>query len=592
MGRLENLSGNNGSNDPLTAEQIVKTVTHDLRNLQQEVVAHLNQDVRQLQAEKSRLVNDIERLREQRKQLEEHNQVILSDKQLLQQQVWAKQLAYVLANHLHAALIQRLHQTIETHTPDGQSHLPTTAVTHEQSETVYQGLASLDTTLNRTFTALRHDLNSYQSSLAQQLSRMHNLEQQGEAILEALVNRLTQHLRVEAARVQAENTAGAGRYRTDGASPQSDPLPLRRPPNILPVAPAIAPEPPVAPVRAPQRYGFSQFKIGFLLILLSTIALSLHNVVVGIIGYPSNILGLFQIGGFIKLNSLGNSLWILLMRMWVVVPAMSAIAWILYKPTWQDIKKFSLSRDRALLRSVIGSGMFLFLSQVLIYIAIGQIGPGVAVTILFMYPIVTVPLAWVLFGDRPTRLRLVVMVTICLGIILTALPKLTATTTVSWVGIGAAVISGISFAFYLISMQISFRKLHPVPVSLIQFVTIFVLTHLMLLFFRIGEPPANGWGLFAGGIVLGLLTLAGYLLNNFGVRFMGAARASIIASSGPVLTALLAFLITPGDRTALQLVQWLGILVVTAGVVALSFERMVAQNKAAKQAQLRKEAKT
>jgi drug/metabolite transporter (DMT)-like permease len=76
--------------------------------------------------------------------------------------------------------------------------------------------------------------------------------------------------------------------------------------------------------------------------------------------------------------------------------------------------------------------------------------------------------------------------------------------------------------------------------------------------------------------VLGTLTLAGYLLNNFGVRFMGAAQASIVAASGPVLTALLAFFILPGDgHTALEGIQWVGILIVTLGVLALSFEKLM-----------------
>jgi len=55
---------------------------------------------------------------------------------------------------------------------------------------------------------------------------------------------------------------------------------------------------------------------------------------------------------------------------------------------------------------------------------------------------------------------------------------------------------------------------------------------------------------------------------------MGAARASIIASSGPVMTALLAFLLI---QSPLQPVQVIGILLVTGGVTALSFERMKAQ---------------
>jgi drug/metabolite transporter (DMT)-like permease len=267
------------------------------------------------------------------------------------------------------------------------------------------------------------------------------------------------------------------------------------------------------------------------------------------------------------------------MRMLVVVPLMAWLASTLYKPAWRDIKAFSQSKDRLLLGSVVGSGFFLFLSQVMIYIAIGQIGPGVAVTILFMYPLVTVPLAWYLFGDQPTRLRLVVMAAILTGVIFTAYPKLTATAGVSWNGVLTAALSGTAFACYLVTMQISFRKLHPVPVSLIQFITIFIFASISLIVLGVQVAPTDRLGLVVGGLILGGLTLIGYLLNNFGVRFMGAARASIIAASGPALTAFLAFLVTPGSRTALQGIQILGILIVTLGVTGLSFERLLLQNQ-------------
>jgi drug/metabolite transporter (DMT)-like permease len=212
---------------------------------------------------------------------------------------------------------------------------------------------------------------------------------------------------------------------------------------------------------------------------------------------------------------------------------------------------------------------------VMIYIAIGQVGPGVAVTILFMYPLVTVPLAWALFGDRPTTLRLLVMLMISGGIALTTLKASSAN--LSATGISAAMVSGVCFALYLLSMQVSFRKLHPVPVTLIQFSTIFVLSSLCLIAIGIDTPPSNWGGLISGSLVLGGLTLAGYLLNNFGVRFMGASYASIIAASGPALTALLAVMITPGDRTFLSVAQIIGILIVTLGVVTLSFEKMLIQ---------------
>ncbi len=343
------------------------------------------------------------------------------------------------------------------------------------------------------------------------------------------------------------------------ASPVAQPIPLKFP---------------TAPLPLKANPHLSQLQIGLCLVLLSTLALSIHNVVVKmIIGSPISLFGLFPFGGFIQ-PSLGNSLLILWIRMLIVVPLMVTIAGFLYPSVWQDIKKLVLDRDRRALFSVIGSGGFLFLSQVLIYIAIGQIGPGPAVTILFMYPLVTVPLAWWLFGDRPTRLRMTVMMTILVGVLMAALPNLAQSGTVSSGGVVAASLAGIAFAFYLIFMQLGFRKLHPVPVSVVQFVTILFLSSLSLalpLQLGVAVLPEKRLAFFVGGVILGALTLVGYLTNNFGVRQLGAARSSIVASSGPVITAVLAAIII---HSQLQQVQVFGILLVTIGVTALSFERM------------------
>lgn len=604
-----------------TPEHILQSVTRDLKALQQDVVTQLSEDVKRLQQEKARLQSEVDKLQAQQQLLQSGQQALLSRQQLAQQQVWAKQLAQALASHLQAVLVQRVNQQLQS--GQGGSHLVGSSTASGLSkEQAHQLVSTLDSTLTHTLNTIRQDLTSYQSSLAQQITRMQTLEHQGEVILEALVNRLSQQLQQEMVRNRAPIAEIPAHQPVSNAAiaPAALPVPASAPPSpavygpngrspvhpgstASPVSKAAAaistpPPPSTAPAagagspaspspaapRSSRSTGLTPFQTGLIMILLSTIALSLHNVVVQVIGMKTSIFGIFNLGGFIRLGNLGNSLLILWMRMLVVVPVMFLVSRLLYPPTWRDIRHFLESRDRRLLRSVVGSGFFLFLSQVLIYIAISQVGPGVAVTILFMYPILTVPLAWFLFGDRPTTLRLGVMVAILSGVFLTAYPRIVATNlntdTNVPLGVMTAILSGIAFALYLIAMQISFRKLHPVPVSVIQFSTIFFLATLSLLL-PLGPKgePGGFWGFVLGGIILGSLTLVGYLLNNFGVRFMGAANASIIASSGPVLTALLAFLIT---RTALTPIQWFGIVIVTLSVTALSFERKILQGRAAR----------
>ncbi|MEW5857496.1 MAG: EamA family transporter [Cyanobacteriota bacterium] len=581
MEQLDNLPENHNTGNATATEALLRAMTQELENLRQNLIVQLNQDVERLQAEKSRLVDEINNLQAQRQQLPS-SQSPLPQEQIDQdqQQYLVGQLTQAIAEHLQGLLMQRLSQQPgSSHHPlsgTGSANLPPSP--NDYNDSAYRILSSLDTTLRTTFKTLQQDISSYQSSFSQQLSRMHSLEQQGEAILETLVNRLHEQLQAEGSAlplVPSESEVGGQAYSDRKQTPEANAIPFSVPAAPLPLPRQAKPS--------------SQGQLGLLLILISTVALSVHNVVVQIIGRESQIFNLFPLGGFIKLG-LGNSLLILWFRMMVVLPLMALLAIVLYPNVWRDIKKFLLEPDRRGLLTVVGSGFFLFLSQVLIYIAIPQIGPGVAVTILFMYPIITVPLAWLFFGDRPTFLRVGVMCAISLGVILAAWPKIfpavnSGVASISGVGVGTAAASGIAFAFYLIFMQLGFQKLHPVPVSLVQFATIFVLASISLMLplpenLAVQVIPDKRLGLIFSGVVLGILTLAGYLLNNFGVRFLGAARASIIASSGPVLTAVLAFLIIPSAQNALQPISIFGIVLVTLGVFSLSFERLLVQNKA------------
>ncbi|MBD2256228.1 EamA family transporter [Pseudanabaena sp. FACHB-2040] len=610
MGQRDNLPNQNSPQGTQAAEIILQNLTQDLQTLHQTLSAQLSQDIEQLQRRKQRLMDDIEALegdyetlRSRYQSLQANHDSALSQQQIMQQQLWAKRLAQALATHLQARLSESLSASLSGSADfNGSPTLPHTD----------RLLASLDTTLHSTLQSLQQDLNSYQSSLSQQVSRMHSLEQQGEAILDALVNRLSQQLQtqlVPAPTSPRQNDYSGvelpssgrplpylvqpypgGAATVNGFSPGGvtnghypgprQPLTRSTPPNTgsLPSrlgSPAAAGGTAPGPLRQ-----LSVLQQGLLFIICSTLALSIHNVIVGVIGYGGQIFGQIPIAGIFPLN-IPNSLMLLWLRMVVVLPLMALVANFLYPNVWQEIRILITGQNRRPLAQVVASGGFLFMSQVLIYKAISDIGPGVAVTLLFMYPLITVPLTWFLFGDRPTPLRLVVMLAITMGIVFTALPRIDLDLVgggVSIWGVGAALLSSAAFALFLISMQLSYQRLHPVPVSLLQFSTIFVLTSLILIlgsFFGLQPAqPSSPGGLYLGGLLLGSLTLLGYLCNNYGVKLMGAAQASIISSSGPVITAILAYVITPGEKSALEFIQWVGVILVTLGVVSLSFERL------------------
>ena len=171
-------SGSQGRNDPL-----LQSLDDDFQALQQHFANQLAQDIEYLQTEKQRLISNLEALRVEYDQLYIDYQALkneadatLSQRQLAQQNAWAKRLAQVLAQNLRNDLHAYVTNSVELPTP-----------THDW-------LHSLDDTLNRSVKTLQQDLSSYQSAIAQQLTRMQTMEQQGEVILENLVERLSDQL--------------------------------------------------------------------------------------------------------------------------------------------------------------------------------------------------------------------------------------------------------------------------------------------------------------------------------------------------------------------------------------------------------------
>ncbi len=573
--------------DAQSAEEVLQSVIQELDTLHQNVKGQLNQDITRLQSEKNHLIDDIEGLREQYRKLQSQQMESLSGRYIQQQQLWLKQLAQVLAHNLQDLLVQRFNElsansghSLSSPIPSGEFPLPMPPSNYE--ERASELLAALDDRIDRSFQMLEQDLSSYESELSMRLNNMKTLELQGEELLQNLVNRIREELAEE--EEYLDNPFDAQDSYIEASTNSIRPQVLERTPADAPL-PAL-PQPSAAPSAAAK--AASQVQAGLILALSSAVVLSLFNVCLRILiksRNPRMIFGLFELEGVVS-RGFGNSLLILLMRLIVVMTLMPVLATFLYPNVWKDIRRLFQSGDRALWGKVLGSAFFLFLSQVLIYLAIGNIPAGIAITIFFIYPIITVLGSWLLFKARPSTIGFLAIGGITLGLILAGWPSFAAPAPGGGnvgVGVTAALASGITFAGYVLLTQMAAGKLHPIPFSLVNFAAIFVFSSLSL-WVPLSENLApqidqNVWpGLIAGGVVLGVLTLFSYLLNNFAIRYAGAALASVIGTLGPAMTALFGFLII---NEKLQPVAILGMIVVTLSVAAMSVERMVATQKKA-----------
>jgi drug/metabolite transporter (DMT)-like permease len=605
-----------------SAESALRAVTEELQIIQRNLLKSLQDDVKRLTSEKIRLADDIKRLQEQREQLQ-------GGRQIDELQVLMRQLAQVLGNHISVQLQASLEKLVNQSTPN------TTLQSGTYTQTTNQ--ESVSNAFNTAFNTLQQDLEDYQSNLSQQLSRMSLQQEQGEAILVELVNRL---------RLELENTSNYSPItgfkvnepleeidpEIDGVevvdevedSPDSEPeapqqttFPsslFEKAPEIIPpptdtttatstvrganvslpeTSPQITPEAnkppaPTQPALRGQIEAFRQRPKGLLLIVLSTVATSIYNVAIKAIFQPtSEIFGVFELEQLIS-PTLGNCLLVLMLRMLVVVPLMLVLAPILHPRVWQDLQNLiesltgnrtpsNVTGRRVLMLSLI-SGCFLFLSQVMLYLSIGQVFTGMAIALLFVYPIVSGLLSWLLFGDSPSKFRAFAYGMIVLGISL-VLGGASSGMGNIYDGSTTGIIAGISFAFYVILTRICAARLHPVSFTLINFATM-----LFLCFIGLILPLPTGWSLdinstnflelVLSAFILGVLTLCGYLLNNFGIRKLGATRAGLIASSVPALTVIFAGIII---QETLPLMQVLGVLLVTFGAAAFSIERLQQQ---------------
>ena len=332
-----------------------------------------------------------------------------------------------------------------------------------------------------------------------------------------------------------------------------------------------SPEPTTLPPSTPvPPHQHSHLTKGLILILISSLLLSFQNVVTRVILSPKSLFGLFD--GIILNSSLSNSMLILVLRCAVVLPIMAFIvAPRLHKNTWQDIKDLNKAENKTKFYSVISSGLFLFCSQLCMYVALGTIPTGIATTIFFIYPTITILLMWALFGDRPSLPLVFAMLTIYIGGFMT-IPAAAFTPKGEGnfvLGAATAAMSGIAFAGYII--MIKNAKMHPAPFTIVNFSIILLLGGAILPFMDHQVDPLRNMDLLYGTLILATTTLVGYLLQNFGVPLVGPSLASVIGASGPAVTAIMALVLI--DET-LNLQQALGVFLVTLWVLGISVENM------------------
>jgi drug/metabolite transporter (DMT)-like permease len=303
--------------------------------------------------------------------------------------------------------------------------------------------------------------------------------------------------------------------------------------------------------------------LGYFIILLAAICFAVQNLVTRVLFNPYTLAGI-ETGGFVE-PTLPNSFLLLFMRMLLGVPLMAAVLPPIYPQLWSDLRQLKAPQYRQDLLLALVGGALMFLYLGLLYVSVGLIAAGIALTLFFTFPVYTALLSWWWFGHRPSGHRWAIMAMILLGSGLTI--PIDGSSTMGWLGVVFGLISAVMYALYTVVAQKAFETFHPLPFTGISFATTLVLSGGCLLIWRVELGDLLWQGLWIGALLSAISTAAGHLLNNLGIRRVGATAAAMVGAANPSLTAVFAWL---GLQEQLSWIQVMGVGLVTLSVALLS----------------------
>ncbi len=586
---LENLAGVN----PQMTEQLLGALTRDLQTLQQDLVMQLARDVARLQAEKFRLTQEIETL-----QTEHDRQPSSSDPALSPQQ-----LAQAIADRLQEQLSQRVEQmaadaqlAVSAVQPDRKADLNPDRtsldlrpdlkpdIRPDLATDVGQLRRTLQQSLSTTYQGIDRELGNYRSTLSQQIGQAQTLQQQGEVIVDTLLDRFSQQIRVStgyASATSGDRSQREASVRDRRFSPNTEQgdrlwLPSGEVPADTESASRTHPT-----SQRPRKASKSAATIakGLSLAWISAIVLAVFDLTLKTLFQESSFLGATAWGGEIS-STFGNAILVLFTRMVVVVLGLPWIALRLYPKLWTDLQQLANPSQKGNTRSlppyIVGSGVCLFLSQVLLYWAIGQIPTALAVALCFTFPLFGTLARWLLLGQPLTLFGLGAMAILGLGsaAAFVGIPPTGGENML--LGTLAALGSGICVSAYIGCSQMVRQIVHPIVWSVINSLVVFVLAFFGVMLGIFGQwgvkIPGDRTALFlCAGLVLGLLTLVSYSLNHWAIQTLSARISASIAYTEPVFTALLAWFVL-GEQLLDH--QVFCIVLVAIGAIGLNWNEM------------------
>lgn len=228
--------------------------------------------------------------------------------------------------------------------------------------------------------------------------------------------------------------------------------------------------------------------------------------------------------------------------------------------------KGSRLMSRAELRKMIPATLLLIATMLLLFIAYGMVGTGVATTLHFSYPVFTMLGSLIFLQQRFHKIDILCLLMVMAGVVLCYDPRHLD----SLPGAAISVFSGLTYAGYMIYV----KKSGIAQIDAFKFS--FYIHCLMSLFFLIVTPlsgqlildlPARIWLInFALSIMQGILA---FVLLQVGLRYISPSHVSILSTFEP-LTAILIGIVVLGEPAGLKNISGMVLILAAVLLVTLS----------------------
>lgn len=229
------------------------------------------------------------------------------------------------------------------------------------------------------------------------------------------------------------------------------------------------------------------------------------------------------------------------------------------------INKTPMKLNRAELKSVVLLGVFGGAVPILLlYASYNFISIGLATTLHFVYPLVTVIASALLYREKIPMMKIAAAVLVTLGIFFFADIETAADT----VGIALALLSGVFYSFYVIYIERS--GLDEMNYAKLTFYVMLIMSASTACFGAVSGGLAfdmtGGAWIFAAVISL-TVTLGAMPLFQAGVRYEGASTAGIVSTLEPIISVAFGVVFLGETLGAAQVV---GMAMIIAGIMPVN----------------------